>query len=153
MCIKNYHGTEYSERPNPNCSSWQNFFFCEGFFFMDTDDSQDSRGEAEDHFLFHSTTWTRSQIIRHLFATFHVRWLSHIFKCTACIYQTVTRRDLPPYQITIWLVDNVMLVFVCLLDAFILGFCYSSLDTGNWWTRTRINYHPRVTSKPTNQVC
>ena len=37
----------------------------------------------------------------HLFATLHVRWLSHIFNRIACIYQTVTRWDLPPYRITI----------------------------------------------------
>ena len=23
----------------------------------------------------------------------------------------------------------------------------------NWWTRTRIDYHPCITSEPTNQVC
>ena len=44
-----------------------------------------------DHFLFHSTTVTRSQTFRHLFATLHVWWLSHIFNRNACIYQTATR--------------------------------------------------------------
>ena len=55
------------------------------------------------------------------FATLHVRWLSHIFNRTACIYQTATRWDLPAYRITIWLID-VMLIFVCLLVDLNLGF-------------------------------
>ena len=33
-----------------------------------------------------------------------------------------TRRDLPPYRITIWLIDDVMLIFVCLLVDLISGF-------------------------------
>ena len=45
------------------------------------------------------------------------------------------------------------LFLVSLLDDFMLGFCYSNLDAGNRWTRTRINYHPCITSEPTNQVC
>ena len=79
-------------------------------------------GKGEDHLLFHSTTSTRSQTFRHLFATLHVRWLSHIFNRTACIYQAATWWDLPPYRITIWLTDDVMLIFVCLLLDLILGF-------------------------------
>ena len=36
-------------------------------------------------------------------------------------------RFLPPYQITIWLIDNVTLVFICLRDDLDLVFCYSNL--------------------------
>ena len=57
------------------------------------------------------------------------------------------------YRITIWLTDDVKLVFVCLHDDLILVFCYNNLDTGNRWTRIRIDYHPCITSEPTNQVC
>ena len=64
-----------------------------------------------------------------IFATLQVRWLSHIlrwlshiFNCNACIYQASTRWDLPPYWITIWLIGDVMLIFVCLLVDLILGF-------------------------------
>ena len=104
---------------------------------------------------FHSTISTRSRIFRHLFdliylLTLHVRWLSHIFNHTACIYQAATRWDLPPYRITIWLIDDVMLIFVCLIDDLALGFCFSQFDTGNRWTRTHIDYHSCITSKPTN---
>ena len=92
--------------------------------------------KEEDHLLFHSTTSTCSRTLRHLFATLHVRWLSRIFNRNACVYQTATRWDLPPYQITTiwlidWLIDDAM--FVCLLDELILGFW-------NRWIWTRIDY-------------
>ena len=63
------------------------------------------QGKGGEHLLFHSTTSTRSRTFRHLFATLHVRWLSRIFNRNACVYQTATRWDLPPYRITIWLID------------------------------------------------
>ena len=86
-------------------ASVDSFFFLSGFSFIDTDDSQDSRGREGTIFLFHSTTSTHSRTLRHLFATLHVRWLSRIFNRNACVYQTATRWDLPPYRITIWLID------------------------------------------------
>ena len=85
------------------------------------------KGKRGDHLLFHSITSTCSRAFIHLFATLHVRWLLHIFNRTACIYQTATRWGLPPYPITTWLIDDVMLFFVCLLDDLILDFCYSDL--------------------------
>ena len=84
------------------------FFFLSGFPFTDTDDSQDSKGREGtfwDLFLFDSNTSTRSRALRHLLATLHVTWLSHIFNRNACVYQTATRWDLLPYRITIWLID------------------------------------------------
>ena len=92
------------------------FFFLSGFSFMDTDDSQDSRGREGDNFLFHSTTSTRLRTLRHLFATLHVRWLSRNFNSNVCVYH----------------IDDAM--FVCLLDELILGFCYSelTLETGGF---------------------
>ena len=105
------------------------FFFLSGFSFMDTNNSQDRWGNAGDHLLFHSTTSTPLQTFRHLFATLHVRWLSHIFDRNTCIYQTATRwakPDWPPYRITIWLIDwwgHVdFRLFACWFDS---RFCYS----------------------------
>ena len=75
------------------------------------------------------------------------------FNCNASIYQTTTRWDYPPYRITIWLIDDVMLTFICF---YLLTWFYVLLqlyDMRNRWTRTRIGYHPCVTSEPTNQVC
>ena len=80
------------------------------------------QGKGGDHLLFNSTTFIRSRAFRHLFATLHVWWLSHIFNLNAFIYQTVMRWDLSPYRITIWLIDDVILIFVYLLVELILGF-------------------------------
>ena len=88
------------------------------------------QGKGGDHLLFHSTTSTRSRTLRHLFATLHVRWLSRIFNRNACVYQTATRWDLPPYQITIWLIDDVMLIFVCLRYDLILAFFVTAIWDG-----------------------
>ena len=109
------------------------------------------QGKGGDHLLFHSTTLTRSRTLRHLFATFHVRWLSRIFNRTACIYQTATRWDLPPYRIIIWLIDDVTLTFVCLRDDLILAFLSQQFETGNRWIRTCIDYQPCITREPTKR--
>ena len=110
------------------------------------------QGKGTYYLLFHSATSTRSQTFRHLFATFHVRWLSHIFNRTACIHQTATRWDLTASRITIWLIDDVKLVFVCLRDDLILSFLLQQFETGNRWILTQIDYHPCITSELTNQV-
>ena len=96
------------------------FLFLSGFSFTDTDDSQDSRGREWTIFLFHPTTSTRSQTLRQLFATLHVRWLSRIFNFNAWVSQTPTRWNLPPYRITIWLIDRLMTqcLFVYLMNWF-----------------------------------
>ena len=120
------------------CNLW--VFFSIRVFFHEHWRLTGQWGKGGDHLLFHFTTSTRSQTFRHLFATLHVRWLSHIFNRTACIYQAAARY-LPPYRITIWLNDDVILVFVCLRDDLIQAFLLQ-FETGNRWTRTRINYHP-----------
>ena len=110
----------------------KSLFFSLRIFFHGHWQLLGQQGKGVDHLLFHSTTSTRSRKFRHLFATLHVRWLSHIFNRNACIYQTATRWDLPPHRITIWLIDNVMLIFICLLVYFDFRFCYSYLtwETG-----------------------
>ena len=61
--------------------------------------------------LYHITyLWT----FRHLFATLHLRWLLHIFNCTSHILQIATLWDLPPYWITIWLINDAILISVYL---------------------------------------
>ena len=108
------------------------FFFFIRVFFTDTDDSQDSKG-GEDHLLFLSTTSTRSRTLRYLFATLHVRWLSHIFNRNACVYQTATWWDLPPYRINIWVIDwwcNICLFTWCIDIKFLLQ--RLTLETGGF---------------------
>ena len=127
-------------------------FFLSGFSFTDTDDSQDTRGREET--IFYSTlplppTHEHSNIYLQL-----CMWDEyHIFLIATLVFTRLLLDEiLPPYRITIWLIDDVKFVLVCLLDDLILGFCCSSLDTGNRWTGARIDYHPCITSEPTNQV-
>ena len=96
---------------------------------------------------YHNHFHARSRTFRYLFSTLHVRWLSHIFNRTTCIYQTATWRDLPPYWITIWLIDDVKLV--CLRDDLILAFLLQQFEMRHRWIRTRIDYHPCITSELT----
>ena len=88
----------------------QHFFFSIRVFLHGHWQLTGQQGKGGDLFLFHSTTSTCSWTFRHLCANLHVRWLSHIFNCNTCIYQTATRWDLPPYRITIWLIDDVLLI-------------------------------------------
>ena len=88
------------------------FFFLSAFSFTDTDDSRDSRGREGT--VFYSTLpllHAHEHSDFATFATLHVRWLSHIFNRVTCIYQAATQWDLPPYRITIWLIDDVTLNF------------------------------------------
>ena len=122
------------------------FFFLARFPFTDIDDSQDSRRREGTIFLFHYTTSPRSRTLRHLFATLHVRWLLRVFNRNACVYQTATRWNLPPYQITIWLIDwwcNVCL-FTGWIDSRVL---LQRSDMGNRWIWTHFDYHPCITSE------
>ena len=86
-----------------------------------------------DHLLFHSATCTCSRTLTHLFSTLHVKWVSRIFNRNACVFQIAIRWDLPPYRITIWVID--WWCNVCLFDdELILSFCYSdlTLETGGF---------------------
>ena len=104
----------------------ESFFFYQGFLSR-TLTTRWTAGKGGDHFLLNSTTSTCSQTFRHLFATLHVRWLWPIFNRTACIYQTATRWDFPAYRITIWLINDVMLIVICLLVDLNLGFVIAIL--------------------------
>ena len=97
------------------------FFLCKGFYSQTLTTHRtvkEGRGLSFIPLYYSTHSWT----LRHLPATLHLRRLSDVFNCTACIYQTATRWDLPLYQFTIWLVDDTRLIFVCLLDDLIQGF-------------------------------
>ena len=108
-------------------------------------------GEGGDHLLFHVTTSTRSQTLRHLFATLQMRWL-HVFLIATLEFTRLLLDEI--YHLielpSDWLLADEM--FVCLLNELVLGFCYSDFDMGNQWIWTRIEYYPCVTSKSSSQV-
>ena len=90
------------------------FFFQQGFLSQ-TLTINATAGEVRRPALVLSNTSTHLRKSRHLFATLHVRWLSRVFNCTACIYHTTARWDLPPSSIIIWLLDDGMLISVYLM--------------------------------------
>ena len=128
------------------------FFFQSGFSFTDTDDSQDSKGREGT--IFYSTLPLPSaHEHRDIYLQLCIWDDYHIILIATLIFTRLLLDEiLRPYRITIWLIDDVKFVLACLLDDLILGFCYSNLDMGNSWTRTRIDHHPCITSEPTNQV-
>ena len=129
------------------------FFFSIGFSFTDTDNSQDSRGR-EGTIFYYTLTLPPAHKHSDIYLQLCMWDEYHIFSIATLVFTRLLLGEiLPPYQITIWMIDDVQFVLVCLLDDLILGFCYSNLDTGNRWARTRIDYHPCITSEPTNQVC
>ena len=128
------------------------FFFLSGFSFKGADDSQDIRGREGTIFYStlplppaheHSDTylqlcmWDDYQVFLIATLVFTRLLLDEIYHLIEL-----------PFD---WLIDDT--VFVCLLDELILGLCYSDFDIGNRWIWTRIDYHPCITSGPTNQVC
>ena len=64
-----------------------------------------------------------------------------IFNCTACVYQTVNRWDLPPHRIAIWLIDDLMLIFVLVLQANRLTNCKKIKP--KHWTKGKIGGTPQ----------
>ena len=133
---------------------WSFFFVCFFFCFYQgfvsrTLTTHRTAGEGTGPFfipLYHFHPLTKIQ-------TFSIWNDYHIFLISTLVFTRLLLDEiLPPYRITIWLIDDVQFVLVCLLGDLILGFCYSNLYTGNRWTRTCIDYHPCITSKPTNQA-
>ena len=111
----------------------QIFFFLSGFSFTDTDDSQDSMGREGT--IFYSTLpLPPAHEHSGTYLQFCMWDDCHIFSIATLVFTRLLLDEiLPPYRITIWLIDEVKFVLVCLLDDLILGFCYSNLDTGNRW--------------------
>ena len=80
------------------------FFFYQGFLSR-TLTTHRTAGEGRGPSFIPLYHFHRSRTLRHLFATLHVRWLSHIFNRNACIYQTATRWDfttLSNYHLIDW---------------------------------------------------
>ena len=80
------------------------FFFYQGFSTY-TNDSQDSRGR-EGTFFYSTLPLPSAHEHSDIYLQF-CKWddLWLVFDHSTCVYQTFTRWDLPPYWITIWLID------------------------------------------------
>ena len=122
-----------------------NFFFLLGLSFTDTNDSGDSR--VRERTISYSTL---PLPLAHKHSDIYLQlcmWDDyHMFLIAPLVLNRLLLDDilLPyritiSYRITIWLIDDVKLIFVCLLGDLVLEFCYSNLDTGNRWPQTRID--------------
>ena len=108
------------------------FFFTIRVFFHGHWRLTGQQEKGGDHLLFHSTTSTGSWTFRHLFATLHVRWLSHSFNRNPCIYQTATRWDfstLSNYHLTDWWCEVCFSLFTSWFDT-------SFLLQQSWYGKT-----------------
>ena len=99
------------------------------------------QGKGGYHLLFRSTTSTRSQTFRHLFATLHVRWLSHIFYLPD--FYSMRFTALSNFNLTDWWCDVNFCLFTWWFDSRLL---LEQFDTWYRWTRTLIDYHPCITA-------
>ena len=123
--------------------SWILFFFSISVFFFQTLMIHRTAGEEKGPFLFLSITSNSSWAFRPLFATLHVRWLPHIFSCTASNYQTATQWHLPPHWLTIWLISDGMLFSVCWI-------ILVTVFTAATWHKKPVDLNLYVTRKTNN---
>ena len=106
-----------------DCSVCSEIFFLSGFFFTETGDSQDSR-EREGTIFYSTLPLPLAHKHSDIYLQLCMKDDYHIFLIASLVF---TRSDLPPYQITIWLID-VTLSF-CL---FTWWFDYSFFVTAIW---------------------
>ena len=95
--------SENSGMAIPLISESTSFFFYQGFLQRHWRFTR-QQGKGGDYVLFHSTTSNRSRTETFI-CNFACEMTTRIFNRNACVYQTATRWDLPPYRIIIWLID------------------------------------------------
>ena len=76
----------------------------------------------------------------------------HIFLIATLVFTRLLLNEiLPPYRITIWVID--WWCNFCLFTWWIdIRFLLLWFDIGNRWIWTPIDYHPCIRGEPTNQV-
>ena len=131
------------------------FFFLPAFSFTDTDDSQDSRGK-EKNILYSTQQHPPSHEHSDIYLQLSMWDDYHIFLIASLVFTTLLLDEIClfielPFEVPI---DNVILIFACLLDALILGFCYSNLtpETSGLELASNSHRHPCITSKPPNNI-
>ena len=122
-------------------------FFSIRVFFTDTNDSQDSRGREET--IFYSTL-PLPPADKHWDIYLQLcMWDDYrVFLIATLVFTRLLLGEiLPPYQITISMID--WWCNVCLFTGWIdTRFLLQRFDIGNRWILTRIDYHACITSKP-----
>ena len=119
---------------------------------METDKSQDSRGREGTYFFYFTLPLPPAHDHSDIYVQLCMWGDYHIFLIATLVVTRLLINEI--YHIIELLFDWLMMCcwfkFVCLLIW--LGFVTAIWHERNQWTRTCINYHPCITSKPTNQV-
>ena len=114
-------------------------FFLSGFFFTDTDDSQESRGREGG--IFYSTLpLLPSHEHWDIYLQLCMRDDYHVFLVATLVFTRMLLVEIYhlvelPFD---WLIDDAM--FVCLVDELIPGICYSDFEMGDRWIWIRIDH-------------
>ena len=103
------------------------FFFLSGFSFTDTAHSQDSRGREGT--IFYSTL---SLPLAHEHSDIYLQLCTwddyHIFLIAPLVFTRLLPDEIYHLiELLFWVIDDTMLIFVCLLVDLIQGFCYCYL--------------------------
>ena len=135
-----------SQNHYPWYHDYIHFFFLSGFSFTDTDNSQQGKGgyhlplppahEHSDNYL-QLCTWDDY----------------HIFLIASPVFTRLLCYSMRFTTVSNYYLIDVMLTFVLFACWFDFRFCYGDLTWETSGTRTCIDYHPCITSEPTNQVC
>ena len=132
---------------------WLDIFFLSGFSFTVTDDSTHrTAGKGRGSFFislyhFHRFTNIQTFICNFAFEMTITYFQLHRLYLPDCYSMKFT--TLSNYHLIDWWCEVSFCLITWWFDSRILGFGYSNLDTGNPWTRTRIDYHLCITSEPT----
>ena len=129
-----------------------NIFFSSGFSFTDTDNSQDNRGREGTIFYF---TLPLPPAHEHSDIYFQLcKWDGYDTFLIATLVFTRLLLDEIYHLIELlsdWLMMWYWFLFICLLNWFKV--LLQLFDMRNRWMWTCVDYHPCITSEPTNQVC
>ena len=126
------------------------FFFLSGFSFTDTDDSQDSSRGREGEIFYSTLPLPPAHEHWDIYLQLCMWDDYHVFLIATLVFTRLLLDEI--YRTTIWVIYwwyNVFL-FTWWIDT---RFLLQRFDIGNRWIWARMDYHPCITSEPTNQVC
>ena len=98
------------------------FFLLSRFFFTDSDDSQDSRGREENIF-YSSLPLPPAHELSGIYLELCVWGGYHVFLISPLVFTRLLLDGIYYLiELPFWLIDNRMVISVCLLDDYLLGF-------------------------------
>ena len=126
------------------------FIFLSGFSFINTDDSQDSRGRKGTIF-YSSLPLPPAHEHWDIYLQLCMWGGYHVFLIATLVFTRLLLDEIYhlielPFD---WLIDDA--IFVCLLDELFLGFLLQQFDMENWWIWTRMTCTPVLQANRLNK--